>query len=129
MPASARPVSLSAVSLNSTKATATIGMITIEKKKTRSHVRKLIYRPTSQAAYLSAICAHVTRGEGCHAASMGPLPPRRAARGAIAQLGERLDRTQEVAGSSPASSMQKSLLALWRGGCTVGAWPGSAPPA
>src|SRR2546423_13424956 len=26
-------------------------------------------------------------------------------RGAIAQLGERLDRTQEVAGSSPASSM------------------------
>ena len=25
--------------------------------------------------------------------------------GAIAQLGERLDRTQEVAGSSPASSM------------------------
>jgi hypothetical protein len=29
-------------------------------------------------------------------------------RGAIAQLGERLDRTQEVAGSSPASSMNKS---------------------
>ena len=27
-------------------------------------------------------------------------------RGAIAQLGERLDRTQEVAGSSPASSIQ-----------------------
>src|ERR671918_407432 len=27
--------------------------------------------------------------------------------GAIAQLGERLDRTQEVAGSSPASSMTK----------------------
>ena len=26
--------------------------------------------------------------------------------GAIAQLGERLDRTQEVAGSSPASSMK-----------------------
>src|SRR4051812_34042358 len=29
-------------------------------------------------------------------------------RGAIAQLGERLDRTQEVAGSSPASSISKS---------------------
>jgi hypothetical protein len=28
-------------------------------------------------------------------------------RGAIAQLGERLDRTQEVAGSSPASSTIK----------------------
>ncbi len=42
IPASARPVSLSAVSLKSTNATATIGMITIEKKKTRSQVRKLI---------------------------------------------------------------------------------------
>jgi hypothetical protein len=31
-------------------------------------------------------------------------------RGAIAQLGERLDRTQEVAGSSPASSMKKKAL-------------------
>ena len=30
--------------------------------------------------------------------------------GAIAQLGERLDRTQEVAGSSPASSISKPLL-------------------
>jgi hypothetical protein len=33
-----------------------------------------------------------------HSATLG-------ARGAIAQLGERLDRTQEVAGSSPASSI------------------------
>jgi hypothetical protein len=31
-------------------------------------------------------------------------------RGAIAQLGERLDRTQEVAGSSPASSISKKVL-------------------
>jgi hypothetical protein len=30
-------------------------------------------------------------------------------RGAIAQLGERLDRTQEVAGSSPASSIEEAL--------------------
>src|SRR5581483_12152879 len=30
--------------------------------------------------------------------------------GAIAQLGERLDRTQEVAGSSPASSTKDSLF-------------------
>src|SRR5215208_4762116 len=33
-----------------------------------------------------------------------------ALRGAIAQLGERLDRTQEVAGSSPASSISATGL-------------------
>src|SRR5215213_12008624 len=37
-----------------------------------------------------------------------------ARRGAIAQLGERLDRTQEVAGSSPASSIR--LRRCWRRG-------------
>src|SRR5215469_10684398 len=37
-------------------------------------------------------------------ATVRHLPPP----GAIAQLGERLDRTQEVAGSSPASSIEKS---------------------
>ena len=37
----------------------------------------------------------------------GPRAPLHCdAGGAIAQLGERLDRTQEVAGSSPASSMK-----------------------
>ncbi len=36
----------------------------------------------------------------------GPL--QSASRGAIAQLGERLDRTQEVAGSSPASSIRNT---------------------
>jgi hypothetical protein len=36
-------------------------------------------------------------------------------RGAIAQLGERLDRTQEVAGSSPASSIKNPYLYLDRG--------------
>jgi uncharacterized protein len=36
-------------------------------------------------------------------------PHRQYPRGAIAQLGERLDRTQEVAGSSPASSTPTSL--------------------
>jgi hypothetical protein len=49
----------------------------------------------------------VARGEmeapadytGPHTVRPTPPPP-----GAIAQLGERLDRTQEVAGSSPASS-------------------------
>ena len=33
--------------------------------------------------------------------------------GAIAQLGERLDRTQEVAGSSPASSMKDLLTQVF----------------
>ena len=38
-----------------------------------------------------------------------PQPPEaRMLDGAIAQLGERLDRTQEVAGSSPASSTRKA---------------------
>ena len=47
--------------------------------------------------------------------------------GAIAQLGERLDRTQEVAGSSPASSMTKRppfpglLLVMRRLGFILGA--------
>jgi hypothetical protein len=40
----------------------------------------------------------------------------RARRGAIAQLGERLDRTQEVAGSSPASSTPRKPC--WRGVCS-----------
>src|SRR6266487_3967067 len=46
--------------------------------------------------------------------SGGPLPA--ASSGAIAQLGERLDRTQEVAGSSPASSISKGPCrwAGWR---------------
>src|SRR4051812_48513297 len=43
-------------------------------------------------------------------------------RGAIAQLGERLDRTQEVAGSSPASSIQK----LPANGQIVGGRPGTS---
>jgi hypothetical protein len=36
--------------------------------------------------------------------------------GAIAQLGERLDRTQEVAGSSPASSTltNRMMMGFWR---------------
>jgi hypothetical protein len=50
------------------------------------------------------------------AASDGPAPGAKLSRtvrhlpplGAIAQLGERLDRTQEVAGSSPASSTRKA---------------------
>jgi hypothetical protein len=46
----------------------------------------------------------------------GTLPRRRyhgCAHGAIAQLGERLDRTQEVAGSSPASSIDGTPHYCW----------------
>ena len=42
------------------------------------------------------------------------------ARGAIAQLGERLDRTQEVAGSSPASSIGTDLQRIL--GCASDGW-------
>src|SRR4029077_4126920 len=38
---------------------------------------------------------------------------RKRAYGAIAQLGERLDHTEEVAGSSPASSIVESLHMRW----------------
>jgi hypothetical protein len=44
---------------------------------------------------------------------MVPTPVHRRALGAIAQLEERLDRTQEVAGSSPASSIG-DFLAMTR---------------
>jgi hypothetical protein len=44
-----------------------------------------------------------------------PLAPR----GAIAQLEERLDRTQEVAGSSPASSIFRSDVAGWASGAAL----------
>ena len=47
----------------------------------------------------------VRPGLNCPATARHPPPP-----GAIAQLGERLDRTQEVAGSSPASSMVQKVL-------------------
>ena len=43
----------------------------------------------------------------------GPL--QSASRGAIAQLGERLDRTQEVAGSSPASFHRRTPNGAWLG--------------
>jgi hypothetical protein len=43
----------------------------------------------------------------------GPPPPRKPCKQAKLRAGERLDRTQEVAGSSPASSIGESLL--WSG--------------
>src|SRR3954467_15602998 len=70
------PVSLSEISRNSTSATDSIGTMTMSTKNSRRRARKLI-----ELHY-------------------GPVL------GAIAQLGERLDRTQEVGGSSPPSSIR-----------------------
>src|SRR3954452_8009088 len=69
------PVSLSEISRKSTSATDSIGTMTMSTKNSRRRARKLI-----ELHY-------------------GPVL------GAIAQLGERLDRTQEVGGSSPPSSI------------------------
>src|SRR5512132_3696070 len=117
MPASARPVSLSAVSLNSTNATASIVMITMEKKKTRSHARKLIDRPTLHEGYFAVIDRPPLRERPATPLPWERSPPRAGVHGAIAQLEERLDRTQEVAGSSPASSISRILpfagVSLW----------------
>src|SRR3954454_8967552 len=75
MSESVLPVSLSEISRNSTSATDSIGTMTIRTKNRRSRARKLI-----ELHYVPVL-------------------------GAIAQLGERLDRTQEVGGSSPPSSI------------------------
>src|SRR5918999_3646053 len=92
MPASALPVSLRAVSVNRTTASAIIGTITSSTKNSRSLARKLTSKPDYP---------HQPRPRS-------PPPPLPWSRhGAIAQLGERLDRTQEVAGSSPASSIRR----------------------
>src|SRR4051812_13696631 len=80
-------------------------------KNTLSRPRKLIDSPSlRQANCLFHNAADLAEG------SMPPLPWRSAAspevdaRGAIAQLGERLDRTQEVVGSSPTSSIGSPWL-------------------
>src|SRR4051794_7006752 len=75
MSESVLPVSLSEIRRNSTSATDSIGTMTIRTKNRRSRARKLI-----ELHYVPVL-------------------------GAIAQLGERLDRTQEVGGSSPPSSI------------------------
>src|ERR671914_808559 len=59
------------------------------------------------------------------AATIPLTPPEGGHRGAIAQLGERLDRTQEVAGSSPASSIgNRPQVGCFRVSCAVA--PGEA---
>ena len=67
-----------------------MGTITINAKNSRSLARKL-------TAGQSTVAERLLR------APAAPLPW--SSHGAIAQLGERLDRTQEVVGSSPTSSI------------------------
>src|SRR3954468_10416346 len=90
MSESVLPVSLSEISRNSTNATDSIGTMTIRTKNTRSRARKLI-----ELHYVPVL-------------------------GAIAQLGERLDRTQEVGGSSPPSSIPETPAVEPRKACRHG---------
>src|SRR5438045_901761 len=113
MAASAFPFSLSAVMLKSTSATASIGTTTMITKKRRSRRRKLMLawvlctRILAGQRRLTGVLrvGHMSRSWSFVASR--PLlrrrsEPRPAATmdaqtlGAIAQLGERLDRTQEV---------------------------------
>src|SRR5205823_3658259 len=111
--ASAFPCSLSLINRNTRNATATIGTTTIRTKKLVRRVRKLMSGPTryepigQNAAGRKQRTAPSTPGDSPSRAKLGQtarhLPPH----GAIAQLGERLDRTQEVGGSSPPSSTSR----------------------
>src|SRR4051812_7056706 len=109
MAASALPVSLSAVMLNRASATPIIGTITMIMKNSNRRLRKLIF--LADPVPLKLLCPYgltfrrqpfVRRLHRTMQVAGATI--RSAVRGAIAQLGERLDRTQEVAGSSPASS-------------------------
>src|SRR5207248_2822402 len=69
--------------------------------------RRICSRYSGQIAeVLRRSRARKPRAAGAKLAGTARLSPPH---GAIAQLGERLDRTQEVAGSSPASSISLEL--------------------
>src|SRR5207249_2734680 len=72
-------------------------------RRIRGQVRRICSRYSGQIAeVLRRSRARKPRAAGAKLAGTARLSPPH---GAIAQLGERLDRTQEVAGSSPASSI------------------------
>src|SRR4051794_11390773 len=81
--------------------------MTINRKNNRSRVRKLARRSSRLA---NRRRSGISRGERTRGRGRLGRPGRmgggynRSFHGAIAQLGERLDRTQEVGGSSPPSS-------------------------
>src|SRR3954453_3702181 len=96
--------------------TAIIGTMTMSRKNSRNRVRKLDRRsrrspmkPRSDMFRAGAYPRARSGPQGVHRAAMATIadPP-----GAIAQLGERLDRTQEVGGSSPPSSTPRKAPVL-----------------
>src|SRR4051794_1673339 len=91
------PVSLSEVVLKSTTATAAMGTITMIVKKMKSRPRNDIGPPMYRQD--GSLPLQGKRDWHAHAGY-------HRTRGAIAQLEERLDRTQEVVGSSPTSSIR-----------------------
>ena len=104
--ASILPVSIRSVSANSTTPSAIRGTITMSAKNSLRRRREADMpvtdvSPSPQASF----CPLRTR-------LFGALQRRyhESAYGAIAQLEERLDRTQEAAGSSPASSIQRTPM-------------------
>src|SRR5881275_1559442 len=102
MAASVLPVSLSAVMLKRTSATAIIGTITMIMKNSNRRLRKLIFYALRVPLKLLCPRGMPFRRRSFVRAVHETMHGRRATirglrRGAIAQLGERLDRTQEVA--------------------------------
>src|SRR5215211_4492615 len=86
-----------------TSATASTGRITSRMKKKVRRLRKLTWIPRGEQPTRAPAAAGDPATIGWP--SRADLLLRTAHRGAIAQLGERLDRTQEVGGSSPPSSI------------------------
>src|SRR4051794_13884669 len=97
MRASPLPCSLSLSSRNSTIAIEAIGTMTMATKNSVRRLRKLMRQaeryPRSASRQTAWTHFGGYTGNTC---------------GAIAQLGERLDRTQEVGGSSPPSSTPRT---------------------
>src|SRR3954471_20665053 len=98
------------MSRKTTTATDTIGKITMRTKNSVRRVRKLMGHPPGHLSVLRT----PPRDAVALALSL-------AVRGAIAQLGERLDRTQEGGGSSPPSSTR------WNRQRRCGIAPSAAP--
>ena len=86
-------------------AIAIIGTTTMNTKKSRSRLRKLGFRSCVLiVGVVTAASRPLHRGSYNRSFTTRASIPARL--GAIAQLGERLDRTQEVGGSSPPSSIR-----------------------
>src|SRR5215210_2669385 len=108
--ASALPLDASSAVCAASTAITTIGKATIRSTNRVSRPRKLTgilslnrSPPTLRLSRFHAR-RHALRGYPCPRAPETPGLTL----GAIAQLEERLDRTQEVAGSSPASSIEEA---------------------